>query len=301
MKWLAVCIGFAFVSSIEASASELAAEKFISAAESMADRPAAPRDKAASLRKIFDASRSVLAKTSPEMSDDQLHRSFDVTEFAYLLSDTADYGSRRQYIDLMGNVINELQVRDAYRFEEVDAYHDHLMMSRDFAGASRIRARFPGISFRDHGRFDMSTKGIPKGVAAYVADGGGRLELVRPDIPDDGTYVVVTIGCHFAIDAARAIAGRPVLARLMASDRVVWLMPDSELDQRELDRWNASFPMFAAMIAFDNAQWRSVDFTETPGFHFFKDGKLAGYRSGWGDESLGELEAMLRDIGVEVD
>lgn len=233
------------------------------------------------------------------LSVSDLHDSFDALESSLLIADTEDYKSRSVYIDALGSVVKELSLRDTSFADEIDAYHDDLIMVRDFAAAARLIGQFPGASVHDRNRFkDAKGSGIT-GHKAYVADGEGRLRLMSPRLPSQGGYVVVAIGCHFAAKAAKAIASDATLSAAMSSGRVFWVFSDSVLDQQELNRWNASFPAFESMIAFDNADWPGVDFGATPTFYFFRDRKLVGTQSGWGDDGDGaRLVRGLQDVGL---
>lgn len=181
----------------------------------------------------------------------------------------------------------------------MDSYHDGLVVARDFKAAEKLKNDFAGLSLRDYRRFNPPAKIDRLRPSAFTADGEGRLVLSNIDLPDDGAYVVVVIGCHFAEDSAREILKSEELATFMGSDRVLWVFSDLELNQQALNEWNKKFPRFKAMIAFDNALWTDVDFSAGPTFHVFRDRKLAGTQEGL-DGTIGTsgLAKLLKATGL---
>jgi len=256
-------------------------------------------EKASAIRSLFGQKIEPKIADKAALSDDVLHDIYRAVETAYFYARTSDYASRLIYRNGMINVLDELHRRGRDEPEEVDAYHDGLVAARDFAAAEKLKKDFPGFSLRNYRRFESSVSIDHSRPSAFTADGEGRLVLSNVSLPDEGGYVVVVIGCHFAEDAAREIAKNKKLAAIMGSDRVLWVFSDLELNQRALNEWNRVFPRFKAMIAYDNALWVGVNFSAGPTFHFFRDRKLVGTQDGLeGTKGASGLAKMLEAIGL---
>jgi hypothetical protein len=256
-------------------------------------------EKASAIKVLFDKSIRSRLRHLDEENDESLHEIFRSLQTAYFYARTGDYAHRETYKSATADTLAELHRRGAQQSEEVDSYYDSLVVAREFEAVRKLKKVYAGFSFRDYQRFDSFRDINRTEPAAFIAVDEGHLHLSGVELPKDGGYAVVVIGCHFARDAARAIAKNPRLAEVMAGGRVLWVFSDLELTQQSLNDWNKEFPSFKAMIAYDNASWGGIDFSATPSFHFFRDGKLLEAQIGWdGLASEASLARSLEAIGL---
>jgi hypothetical protein len=300
MRTMHLCLGIGFINigllaqSSLASASDASAE--IAIIESGHDSTTL---KSKAMRSIYESSLRHSLASLKSSDATALHDLFHSLSTAYSYALTGDYGSRSTYLAGMGQVLSELARRGEQDADEVDGYYESLVIARRFEDARRLRREFKGTAFRDYARLSNGGPIDSGAMAAYAAVSEGDIVLSHVEVPSDGNYVVVVIGCHFAVDAARAIAKNPELLGPMSSGRVFWVFGDSELDQQRLNQWTREFPQFKARIAYDNAGWPGVGFGATPTFHFFKGGNLVRTNEGWGGASdEEELKKALDAIGL---
>lgn len=289
------------VASNLASASS-SASNAIAELEAIASTSSSNSEKSASINRVLDSSVWPRVVSLNRQPDDSVHEVFRSMEIAYFYARMGDYPKRDSYRTGMRDALVEMKARGIQEKEEVESYYDSLMMARDFSSLEALKVEYPGFSFRDYGRFSSDPGRDDRGLYVYKAVDGGHLKRSRIDLPVDGNYAVVVVGCHFATDAARALVKNEMLSRAMSDERVIWMFSDMTLDQHDLNRWNKEFPLFQAMIAFDNAAWDGVDFSATPSFYFFKAGRLAGTHEGWGDRaSESRVLELAKGIGLAAD
>lgn len=260
--------------------------------------PAIP-DKVRAIRRFHDEKVSVLLGQLVHLKDEDLHELFSVSHVAAQFASVGDYANREVYAGDMERVLAELQRRGVARPDEVEAYYDYLLIRRDFAGMSAIKQHFGSAGLWDYSAFSDAGKVDASRPAGYVARGESQLRLTAVSLPDDGRYVVIVIGCHFAFDAAKALAADKRLADVLAGERVFWVFDESQLDKDAVGRWDTSFPGFRSMIVYDNAAWRGVDFTSTPTFSYFDGGRLVHVETGWdGEAGVLDVTRSLERIGL---
>ncbi|WP_170843563.1 hypothetical protein [Luteibacter sp. UNCMF331Sha3.1] len=258
----------------------------------MAHTPVA--DKSAAFRRVFAESFAPRLENLIEVGDDELRRTFKVLGIMNFFAQTGDYEGRPLYLGAMGRALDEMSRRGSIADSEIDAYHEGLVVMRRFAAADILRKRYKGHDFADLTGFDATPDIDTSSPAGYSLSESGELRLSNVALPASGDYVVIVIGCHFAEDAARSIAGNGAVLKALSGMRTVWLMSGAELDKEVLLDWNRQFPMFPATIAYDNRTWSGVDFTRMPTIHVFKSGTLAHSFSGWGDDSASDLLAAMK-------
>jgi hypothetical protein len=256
-------------------------------------------EKAPAIYALFEKAILPRLGSLKSKDDEAVHELFRSLQTAYFYARAGDYAHRETYKEAMGGTLAELHRRGIQDADEVDSYYDGLFAAREFDAARQLKAEYAGLSFRDYARFDTRQDIDSSKPAGFAPIDDGRLSLSNIDLPSDGGYVVVVIGCHIARDAAQAIAANKGLADAMAADRVLWLLTDLELSQQSLNDWKQEFPEFKAMISYNNEKWTDVDFSASPAFHFFRDGKLVEIQVGWdGPSSESSLIRSLKAIGL---
>lgn len=252
-----------------------------------------PIEKALALKNIHAKAIAGRIERSGDESESDLRLLHRMLKTAIFFAQAGDYDSRKIYLGGMRHVLKELRRRNVSAESEVQAYYEGLIAARDFTASAELKQAYPKDDFYDYRHFEAPAPASPGRPMGYVERDGG-LALVEVAMPAKGTYLVVVIGCHVAEEAASIVLRDAELAEMFKRTNVTWLISGAELDRDVLTEWNRSFPMFPAMIAFDNAAWKGVDFTASPTFSVFRDGKVAESISGL--SSAEDVERLRRSL-----
>lgn len=291
----ALCICFASIGDCKAVTVEVS--------DALSKITAAGRDSknakgaSSAIRPLHDRYLREHLRQVSSLSDNALHDLFQALEVAFFYASTGDYGRRDTYLDGMAVSFDELSKRRVVRSREAEAYFKGLLSRRKFSKLSELRSMFQDGLQPRMPSFNIQTVPV-KARAAYELTPSNKLEIASDLVPDDGTYLVIVIGCHFAEDAARAISQDLELTNLLAGGRVIWLLRESETDPLAVKEWNEKFPAFRAHIAYDHAGWEGVNFTSTPTFSFFRNGRLITSAVGWGSSGVEDLRGGLKSIAL---
>ena len=113
--------------------------------------------------------------------------------------------------------------------------------------------------------------------------------------------VIVAAGCHFSEDAARDIAGDPVLGPVFAT-HARWLTAEPGSEKLEaLADWNRNHPQTQILPMYDRSEWALIEQWVMPTFVVVKDGKVVDSVDGWDTtdpESREQLIALLQRTGL---
>lgn len=256
-------------------------------------------DEARLVKEFYESTLSGKLNSLPGQKETDLHDLFKVLDVAAMDASVADYASRPIYANGMAKVFDELGRRRIQTKHEVESYYEHLVARRDLKAAEGLRRSFRDIDLRDYTAFKTRSHVDTSKAAAYTLGEHDALELSTVNFPDDGNYVVIVIGCHFAVDAARVLMADERVSHVLAGERVFWILPDSTLSRHTVEEWNNQFPKFKAMVAYDNASWTGVDFSATPTFNYFHKGVVVETVNEW-DSEEGHLEVTrsLERIGL---
>ena len=195
------------------------------------------------------------------------------------------------------SVLDLLDREQAARPRQIQRVYEALIATRDFDSAARLLRRFPdrGLSPLPERDFKDTEAPLPESVLEISAD-ARRMSRRRIDL-DQGLRIVVVAGCHFARDAARAIAADPALDRWFR-DHATWLAAQAEPFAAVAD-WKREFPTQPMHIAWRDRDWPRVRSWAMPAFHLFRDGELVAQWNGWpADSGMATLREQLRAAGV---
>lgn len=269
------------------------ADDLLSEIASVRSSDLGPIEKALALKNIHAKSIAGRIERSGDESESDLRVLFRMLKTAIFFAQAGDYDAIKVYLNGMRDILKELRRRNISTESEVQAYYEGLITARDFIASAELKQAYPKDDFYDYRHFEAPAPASPGRPMGYVERDGG-LALVEAAIPAKGTYLVVVIGCHFAEEAASKVLRDTELAAMFNRTNVTWLISGAELDRDVLTEWNRSFPMFPAMIAFDNAAWKGVDFTASPTFSVFHDGKVVESISGL--SSAEDVERLRRSL-----
>jgi hypothetical protein len=230
---------------------------------------------------LYEGSIARALAQLPGLADSELLGLFRVLEEGSFYAFFEDYERRKAYLGDLARTFDALRRRKALDSEDVETFYTRLVVLREFDEAAKIAHEFTGTGLPNYSAFRTRAGALTAGPSGYTLGARGQVEWKTAALPADGNYVVIVVGCHFADDAARALAADKRLADVMASGRVIWLFSAYTLEAEALTQWKQEFPRFAALIAYDNARWSGVDFGSTPTFNYFRSGKLVQSKAGW--------------------
>lgn len=126
--------------------------------------------------------------------------------------------------------------------------------------------------------------------------------LVRRDFSLGDRAQVVVVGspwCPFSERASEAILGDLEMSSLMARYST-WIMPQSSMpDLTVVEKWNRAHSGWPMQLVYLESEWPRIPAWGTPGFYFFRDGKLVSAVNGWpGPEQMDKLRSGFAGIGV---
>lgn len=203
-----------------------------------------------------------------------------------------------QRIATMQAVFDELQARDMASQQNHLQLHRVLVSARMFDEARRFAdahqdAHLPSLpALNDAG--DLPT-GHP---TVWRMDEGGK-SWSRSAIDLDPVQIIVTSGCHFAEDAARAISSDPLLGPVF-QHHARWLsLPPGSESFDDVRNWNLQYPNASMDMVHDRAEWPMFERWIMPTFYIFKNGKIVDSVSGWPPQPTREhLIAALARAGL---
>lgn len=231
-----------------------------------------------------------------EASDGDIRGAFRVARMAYFYSNYSNYSFREKYLSDMERYYDELSNRNVVSGSELSDLYESLIVARKFDAAKEILDRhkyddlpeIPNVS---------AQKDFNDSKPALYQLSSERHGLVLRNI-DIGSrdLLVIVAHCHFSEDAARAIYKDGELSKAFSDAHAIWLSSASEsLDLSQLSQWADKFPEHPITIAYDNAAWPGVDFSISPTFYLFRDGKVVLKHVGWSEQrGVDALKKMLR-------
>jgi len=282
------------------SASHISVDKLWSDLVAISSTRKTVQAKATLIGAQYEARAPINSEAIRASADKDLHMLFKIVDISSFYAQSGDYERRGRYLGDMRSIIEVLDQRKIIEPQEIDTYYEALIVSRKFEWAAEFKRAHknsllqavPDILPADH--LDV------RGAAAFTLSKSGRaLDLKNVHFPK-GSYVVVVADCHKARDAAVQIAKNNRLVPAFKKDRAVWVASARvSLDLAAMKEWDKAFPDFPLHIAYDNAAWKGIDFSMSPNFFFFKDGRLVETRLGWSSKlSEEELAKSLARIGA---
>lgn len=257
-------------------------------------------DKANSLYLLYsDYQSSIVANQAP-MTQSQLHALFKLINLSFFYAEFAKAGHAPALLHDLRLVYEKLDKSGGLSNEELTATYDGMISQRDFTSAAQLIATHPGAGLADIPRITQSPSPGGVGPAVYILSEDGKgLDLHAADTSHD-TLIVIVAQCHFARDVALMISKDKELSAAFAAGNAIWLeSATSPLEIEDLRLWNEAFPHQPLSIAFDDKAWPLVDFSQSPAFFFFKNGKLVSQRLGWSAKTTrAALIESLQGIGL---
>lgn len=198
-----------------------------------------------------------------------------------------------RYLDDLQLDLAELHQRGAATSSRVSAAHAQLVAARRFAEANALAREYPAARIATLPPLtQLPNAGVNPTVLVTQPDGAAMLrEPVDMDVP---LRIVVVAGCHFSVDAVRAIRANPRLDALFR-DHAVWLAGENE-SLPDVLQWNREYRDQPMYVAWRHKEWSMLASWNIPTFYVFRYGKLTGQWPGWNGPD--DLRAHLRAHGL---
>jgi hypothetical protein len=190
----------------------------------------------------------------------------------------------------------ELHRRGIATAEQIADVHDALIAARRFAEANALAGAYPSVGIKPLPPLQQAPNlhdGSPTALIVLPGDESLLRDPVDMQVP---LRIVVVAGCHFSVDAVRAIRADPRLDTLFR-EHAIWLANENER-LNDVLAWNREFPDQRMHVAWRNDEWSMLKSWDIPTFYVFRDGKQIDQWSGWGASGMGHLLLHLREDGV---
>lgn len=240
---------------------------------------------------IHDQYLQPLANKLPQVPPSQLGLLIALLRTTSFYAPLSGHGGPPRAAVMSASVLNELDQRATAK--DVEGVHNALVRERQFASAESIRQAHPNQGLPASPRIIAPQPLNAARPAAFEVNADGTLRL--DNLRLDGEWRLIAVGvCHFAEDAARAIAQHPGMSRAFAEGRAQWIAGVHEPIEA-MAQWNTQFPQQPLALAYENTAWAPVSFGASPTFFLFRDGRLVATHQGWSRDGsdMRTLEAWL--------
>lgn len=125
-----------------------------------------------------------------------------------------------------------------------------------------------------------------------------NLKQINYRLPKLNIIVVSHPLCRFSKNAREAIAKEPLVNEVFEKYGL-WLIPQHgtfDLDAINSDKYAKKYPLYHA---WDESEWKGIEFYRMPNMYFLKDGKIVGNVGGWPAEGrMGDVKQALKKLGL---
>jgi hypothetical protein len=230
------------------------------------------------------------ARTLAALTDSDLGLLFRAAGTAASISHHA------RYLDDQRTDLTELHRRGIATSGQIIEVHDALIAARRFADANALASAYPSAEAKPLPRLQQAPNLHDGSPTALIGVPDGKSLLRTPVDMQVPLRIVVVAGCHFSVDAARAIRANPELDTLFR-EHAIWLANENERLSDVLT-WNREFPDQRMHVAWRNDEWSMLKSWNIPTFYVFRNGKQVDQWSGWGTSGMGNLLSHLRKDGA---
>lgn len=240
------------------------------------------------LPEAFD--RTAIAR----LPDDALVLLYRAIERAYAQAPTSEG------LELQLQALNALRHRGLADAQQLDSAADALLLAHRYEDARQLLATGGSSDWPRWLRFEDRLEGPTSGPTLWIADASGTL-LRRHPIDLRPAQILVTAGCHFSEDAARAIAADPLLGPAFQRHARWLALPPGAEDMAALRAWNQGHPQTPLHPIYDRDEWRLLPEWDMPTFYLVRDGKVLAQLKGWPADDRAQrhrLATLLRDAGL---
>jgi len=239
---------------------------------------------------LIDPATELLSDKLAVTADQTLHNLF------FIYEDTAYKGNFYQRTEWLHHIYNELETRGIQTQEETDFLYKEFYDARDFNSAKLFYAghvrdiKEPLLSFTMPD--DMREA---KFRVFDVTSSTGMVVMALP--MEKGPHIVISgfPSCHFAKAAKKALETDPDLQS--AAGVTYFVTYDFDMDSILRQKMTSGHFYY---VAWSQSDWVGVNFSRSPTFNFYKDGKLVYTFDSWPKEGNKKLflEGMSK-IGIK--
>ena len=258
-------------------------------------------DKIAAIDRIYETELVRQLNDADKLSDQSLHSAYQAMRLAFFYSRLSEQSHASIIILNLHYLYNLLVKRGIATADETKQMYESLITSRQFTEAEFLKESSNESSLPAIPSIQISNQFDKYHPAMYSLDTSKTgLVLHNATLRKKGPQIIIVAECHFARDAASAIANDPVLNQGFIEGNAIWIEGDqADFSTREIYRWNVMFPNHPLSIAYSNPMWTNIKFTASPAFFFFKDGQLISKQEGWSSKTSPKLLIKsLASIGV---
>ncbi|MEL4890774.1 hypothetical protein PQU63_04230 [Xanthomonas protegens] len=204
-------------------------------------------------------------------------------------------------LDAQLQLLAQLRLRGQATATQLEAAGNALLLAHRVEDARALVAAGGSADWPHWLRIDDRLDTGAQGPTLWSLDTDGRT-LRRQRIDLRPTQLLVTAGCHFAADAAAAIAADPELGPVFRR-HALWLsLPPGSENLDALRAWNRTHPQTPLHPLYDVEEWPLLPREwRMPTFFLVRDGKVVAQVQGWPADDGAQrraLKAMLQGAGL---
>ncbi|WP_254458141.1 hypothetical protein [Xanthomonas sacchari] len=204
-------------------------------------------------------------------------------------------------LDAQLQLLARLRQRGQATATQLEAAGNALLLAHRVEDARQLLAAGGSAQWPHWLRIDDPLGTRAHGPTLWSLDTDGRT-LRRQRIDLRLTQLLITAGCHFATDAARAIAADPELGPAFRRHALWLTLPPGNEDLDALHAWNRTHPQTPLHPLYDVQEWPLLPREwRMPTFLLVRDGKVIAQLQGWPADDGAQrsaLKAMLRGAGL---
>lgn len=209
---------------------------------------------------------------------------------------SASISHAARYLDDMRRDLAELHKRDIATRTQIADVHAALVAARRFPDANALASTYPAAGIEPLPALEQTPNIHDGAPTTLVMEPDGKSMLRTPIYMQVPLRIIVVAGCHFSVDAVRAIRANPELDKLF-HEYAVWLAPENE-SLPDVLQWNLEFSDQPMKVAWRNREWHMLDSWLIPTFYVFRYGKQIDRWNGWGQDGMERLKEHLRRNGL---
>ncbi|WP_045770006.1 hypothetical protein [Xanthomonas albilineans] len=233
----------------------------------------------------------------PEAFDRSAAAQLDSTSLALLYrAIVATYTLRPTAAGLEAQLhtLNLLRDRGQADAAQLDAAGNALLLAHRTEDARRLLATGGDADWPHWLRFDDRLGPGAHGPTLWSLDAGGTT-LRRQRIDLRPPRILITAGCHFSDDAARAIANDPELGPAFRR-HALWLsLPPGKEDMSDVHAWNQRHPQMPLHPIYEQQEWPLLPrHWAMPTFFLVRDGRVQAQLQGWPADDQAQRRALKR-------
>lgn len=204
------------------------------------------------------------------------------------------------YLTRQEQVLDELIARGAQKPEDIEDLFQRYLAARRFDRAKGLKDRFPNVKLWNLPEIIETKDSTEHTFRVYEISADSKTATVRHIPMETGPRIVMAAwhSCSVARRTLQYLGEEKDLARAMQSNGIIL---SGRFEPGGIVARNAEIPFTRTYAAYTESDWPGIDFSASPTFSFFKDGRLVRRFVGADDKPtfVAEFNQGLAAIGLK--